>query len=855
MQLGVLEYLISVNDKGVGEGISKSEKKLKSGAAKAEKALKDTGSRMSAWTVAKGQMIAKYAEKAISTISNIGKNMVKTAISSYAEREQLVGGVETLFKTASDKVLKNAEKAFETAGISANEYMQTVTSFSASLLQSLGGDTSRAADVADMALQDMADNANKMGTEMSAIQNAYQGFAKQNYTMLDNLKLGYGGTKSEMERLLKDATALTGVKYDIQNLSDVYEAIHAIQNEMGITGTTAKEARETISGSLGMLKASWKDLLTTIADPNGDVGKAMDTVSANVKTFLKNIKPVFKRTIKALIGLVKDALPEVWSILKTDILPAAKSLAKDILKGITDAISSGKLFDALFKKVIPKLINTIKTKVVPALAKVTENLSSSLKASENPFVRSIGNIVDGLSLFLDENGNFTLPSLGELWGKIEPALTELWDGVKGLATNILRLAFGTDAEGGIDWPTPGEWGEIVEAKLGELWGFVRSVAESGLKLVFGEDENGGIEWPDASEWATLVENIILGLWDTVKGAASSLLRLVFGEDEEGGIDWPDTGEWLTILQKGLEDAWGAVKGALSGVLKIVFGESPDGGIEFPSPQDMWNMVQEKFTEFWEGFKQFLIGAAVWSIGNIDLSWLSNPEAVWNTIKDTFSKYWDKIVPFIVSGAAWPIGMIVFGAAKDAWEAIKEKFAEWWGDLSKEISEAASWLIGDVLFPAATAVVKEIQEWWEKEVKPKLNLVISPVLKLRNSLLGYDPDKEYGEYTGPSVKWGEWSFGQPEGNAKGNWSVPYDNFPALLHRDEMVLTKSQARQYREGNIGGGGGVDGTMVAAAVEAAMSRVYVMMSGEKVGDLTTRRIKKNLNASSYARMRALGG
>ena len=166
----------------------------------------------------------------------------KSAISSYADLEQNIGGVETLFKNSSQKVIDNANKAYKTAGMSANNYMSTVTGFSASLLQSLSGDTEKAAEVADMALIDMADNANKMGTFMESIQFAYQGFAKQNYTMLDNLKLGYGGTKEEMQRLLEDAQKITGVKYDITNLNDVFQAIHVIQGELGITGTTAKEA-------------------------------------------------------------------------------------------------------------------------------------------------------------------------------------------------------------------------------------------------------------------------------------------------------------------------------------------------------------------------------------------------------------------------------------------------------------------------------------------------------------------------------------------------------------------------------------------------------------------------------------
>lgn len=214
-----------------------------------------------------GKIIAAGLAVASAAVIKIGKD----AISAYGDYEQLVGGVETLFKDSSDTVIQNAANAYKTAGMSANEYMETVTSFSASLLQSVGGDTVKAAEQADTAIRDMSDNANKMGTSMEAIQNAYQGFAKQNYTMLDNLKLGYGGTKEEMERLLEDASKLSGIEYDISSYSDIVDAIHIVQNEMGITGTTAKEASTTIQGSISSMKGAWQNLLTGLTDENQNI--------------------------------------------------------------------------------------------------------------------------------------------------------------------------------------------------------------------------------------------------------------------------------------------------------------------------------------------------------------------------------------------------------------------------------------------------------------------------------------------------------------------------------------------------------------------------------------------------------
>ena len=226
----------------------------------------------------------KTVAGAVKQLGSVFLTVGKEALDSYADYEQLVGGVETLFKDSSGIVENYANNAYKTAGLSANDYMETVTSFSASLLQSLDGDTAKVAEVSNMAVTDMADNANKMGTDMSSIQNAYQGFAKQNYTMLDNLKLGYGGTKSEMERLLSDAQKISGVKYDISNLNDVYQAIHVVQGELGITGTTAKEASTTIQGSVSAMKSAWQNMLTGIADDNADFDGLINNLVDSIVT-------------------------------------------------------------------------------------------------------------------------------------------------------------------------------------------------------------------------------------------------------------------------------------------------------------------------------------------------------------------------------------------------------------------------------------------------------------------------------------------------------------------------------------------------------------------------------------------
>lgn len=288
-------------------------KDVKSELAGTEKEVEAFGSKVS--STLKKIATTAVVVKGIKDIGNAVVQATKAAVKGFAEYEQLVGGVDTLFKDASDIVQKNADMAFKTAQISANDYMQTVTSFSASLIQSLGGDTKKAAQVADKAVIDMADNANKMGTDMSMIQNAYQGFAKQNFMMLDNLKLGYGGTRTEMQRLLKDAEAISGIHYDISSFSDMVEAIHVVQENLGITGTSAEEASKTIQGSLNSMKSAWSNLVVGLANDQADFAGLMGQFVESAGTFLENVIPVIERTLPKIAELVNRLAPLIVELL------------------------------------------------------------------------------------------------------------------------------------------------------------------------------------------------------------------------------------------------------------------------------------------------------------------------------------------------------------------------------------------------------------------------------------------------------------------------------------------------------------------------------------------------------------
>lgn len=330
MNLLDLFVKIGVDNSDVDKGFSETSSKAESLAGKLKGGLATA---------------AKVGAAALTAAATGMAALTKASIDQYAEYEQLVGGVDTLFKTASDKVQEYAANAYKTAGMSANEYMDTVTSFSASLLQSLGGDTEKAAQKADQAITDMADNANKMGTGMEMIQNAYQGFAKQNYTMLDNLKLGYGGTKAEMERLLADAEKLSGQKFDISSYSDIVDAIHVVQTEMGITGTTAKEAASTIQGSVSAAKSAWSNLITGIAADNADLDTLIGNFVSSVETAAGNIIPRVSVMLGGISQLVTSAsttiIPMVITTI-TDNLPAllqaAVALVGALGQGIIDSL-------------------------------------------------------------------------------------------------------------------------------------------------------------------------------------------------------------------------------------------------------------------------------------------------------------------------------------------------------------------------------------------------------------------------------------------------------------------------------------------------------------------------------------
>lgn len=324
--------------------------------------------------------------KKVFIAAGIGKALLST-LTEGGKLQQSLGGIETLFKDNADRVKGYAKEAYRTTGLSANAYMENVTGFSASLLQSLGGNTKKAAETANMAMIDMADNSNKMGTSMEAIQNAYQGFAKQNYTMLDNLKLGYGGTKKEMERLLKDAQKITGVKYDINNLNDVYEAIHVIQGELDITGTTAKEASTTLTGSFNAMKASFQDVLGALALGEG-LEPALQGLAGTVSTFLfGNLIP--------MIGNILAQLPGMLITFVQIALPQFVQMGTDMINSLASGFDFG--MDGFWAN-FSEMINVFLTDYLPQFLETGVSLITELT---NGLISALPNVITGMGEILD----------------------------------------------------------------------------------------------------------------------------------------------------------------------------------------------------------------------------------------------------------------------------------------------------------------------------------------------------------------------------------------------------------------------------------------------------------------------
>ena len=510
---------------------------------------------------------AKIGTAAVATAAAGITALTTAAVNNYAEYEQLVGGVETLFKTSSDTVMKYAENAYKTAGMSANEYMATVTGFSAAMIQSLGGDTAKAAELSNMALTDMSDNANKMGSDLETLKTAYAGFSKQNYTMLDNLKLGYGGTKTEMERLIKDAAKLDkSIKANDMSFANIVKAINVVQTEMGITGTTAKEAGATIAGSVGAMKSAWTNLVTGLADGNADIGKLVDNLvttivgdgTANNLGVLGNIMPAVKRALNGAAKLVEKLFPkiikEIPEIIEENLPVLAKAavgIVESLVKGISKnqkklmktAIETITYLADSFLKMLPKIVKLGLDVIVSLAEGVSKNLSKLtptivsvvlqiVKTLTNP--STLTNLLDAALKIISELAEYLLrddvldnliDSAVEIIVSIGKFITTNVGKLFSVATEIIvaLLEYLTDPENLAELLKAGV--EIIaalgNALLGAVTGLASSMAEITAWIV---GELFGIDLTEAGK--AVMETFFLGMLGVAKVKTGSVRNAV-----------------------------------------------------------------------------------------------------------------------------------------------------------------------------------------------------------------------------------------------------------------------------------------------------------------------------------------
>lgn len=570
-----IQTVIAVKDSATSalKGIGNKIKSVGKMAAKPIIAIKDATAAGLSKIKSRLKAIAKTVAIPV-TIA--GAAVLGGAIKEGAKLEQSIGGVETLFKDDSGIVKANADKAFHTAGLSANEYMETVTSFSASLLNSLGGDTAKSASVADMAMIDMADNANKFGTDMDSIQNAYQGFAKQNYTMLDNLKLGYGGTKEEMSRLLGDATKLTGVKYDISNLSDVYTAINAIQNNLGVTGTTAKEASATFSGSFASMKAAASNLLGNLAI-GGDVTGSVEQLVESASTFLfENAVPMIGKVISALPGAIKTAIAKAGPKIKE----SGGAIVKNLKDGIINILPSsmGNLITPLFDAfgnigsvftgfsqtaaIVRPALDNILAGFVPLIPVIME-FGGSIMQSMGNVATAVIPVITSVVQTIQELMPTILPVISSVIGTVSNIITAAAPVIQGLVQGIgtvvqaLAPIFQTIFDG------IGEKVGSVLSFVGEQMGWINEVISTVMPVIQSVLTTA---WGVISPVLDIVINvfkILFNVTKTVFNGISNVISSVWGA--------------IQPIISAIGDFFNWIGGALSSVGDFLFGGGGGGG--------------------------------------------------------------------------------------------------------------------------------------------------------------------------------------------------------------------------------------------------------------------------------------
>ena len=678
---------------------------------------KEMGGEVASAGVSAGESLGSKMMGAVSGViaaAGIGQ-AIGASITEGAALQQSLGGVETLFKDSADKVKGFANEAYKTTGLSANAYMENVTGFSASLLQSLGGDTDKAAETANMAMIDMSDNANKMGTSMESIQLAYQGFAKQNYTMLDNLKLGYGGTKQEMQRLLSDAEKLTGVKYDMNNLSDVYSAIHAIQENLDITGTTAREAATTFTGSFESMKAAAQNVLGKLS-LGEDIQPALQALMETTSTFLfGNLIPMIGNILKQIPNLILGGIKGVFSGIFGEGLGS-------IMGGIVTALGSAFLAFKAFSAVsgllsgIPAVLTTIKTAVT--------GLFTAMSA--NPIgiaIAAIAALTAGLVYF------FTQTEMGRqiwqgfmdwfsgVWQSIAPVLTEVWNGIVETATTVWNNMMAVVApiiQAVVDfiksvWDGISLWWSenqaLIQQTFTTVWNAIQTVIQTVMPIIQSIIETAmNILGPFIEGAWNNICTVVTTVWELIKIAIQTAMDVISGIIK--AVMAIINGDWGT--------AWNAIKGVgeaiwngLSATGKAIF----DGFAQILS--NIWNTIKSVASSAWEGLKSTVLGLIDGLVQGAQRAWESMKQGVSDLVSNVTS-----IFDGIRNIDLWSAGKAILdgflGGLKSAWSAVTDfvgGIAGWIADHKGPIEYDRKLLI-----PAGNAIMQGLDRGLQDRFK-------------------------------------------------------------------------------------------------------------------------------------------
>lgn len=678
---------------------------------------KEMGGEVASAGVSAGESLGSKMMGAVSGViaaAGIGQ-AIGASINEGAALQQSLGGIETLFKGSADKVKGFANEAYKTTGLSANAYMENVTGFSASLLQSLGGDTDKAAETANMAMIDMSDNANKMGTSMESIQLAYQGFAKQNYTMLDNLKLGYGGTKQEMQRLLSDAEKLTGVKYDMNNLSDVYSAIHAIQENLDITGTTAREAATTFTGSFESMKAAAQNVLGKLS-LGEDIQPALQALMETTSTFLfGNLIPMIGNILKQIPNLILGGIKGVFSGIFGEGLGS-------IMGGIVTALGSAFLAFKAFSAVsgllsgIPAVLTTIKTAVT--------GLFTAMSA--NPIgiaIAAIAALTAGLVYF------FTQTEMGRqiwqgfmdwfsgVWQSVAPVLTEVWNGIVETATTVWNNMMAVVApiiQAVVDfirsvWDGISLWWTenqgLIQQTFTTVWNAIQTVIQTVMPIIQSIIETAmNILAPFIETTWNNICTVVTTVWELIKIAIQTAMDVISGIIK--AVMAIINGDWGT--------AWNAIKGVgesiwkgLSAAGKAIF----DGFAQILS--NIWNTIKSVASSAWEGLKSTVLGLIDGLVQGAQRAWESMKQGVSDLVSNVTS-----IFDGIRNIDLWSAGKAILdgflGGLKSAWSAVTDfvgGIAGWIADHKGPIEYDRKLLI-----PAGNAIMQGLDRGLQDRFK-------------------------------------------------------------------------------------------------------------------------------------------